>query len=124
MFVSDARFLTVHVASDGQGGLVLEQHGLHRSHGRNRHPLIRVLEVGVVPRAMEHGHEPGGHGAVTRVQILQQEGAPSRQKAAKMDAKGPRGAERVGGCGVACWDRKWEVSCKETASSARHEALC
>lgn len=64
--------LTVHVASDGQRGPVLEQDGLHRLHSRHRHSLPLGLEVGIVPGAVEHGHEPRSHRPIGRVQILQQ----------------------------------------------------
>lgn len=49
---------------------MLEQHGLHRAHGGDRHPFVRMFEVGIVPGAVKHGHEPRGQGAIARRQIL------------------------------------------------------
>lgn len=49
---------------------MLEEHRFHRAHRRDGHPLARVLEVGVMPRAVKHGHDPGGQRAIARVQVL------------------------------------------------------
>lgn len=52
--------LTVHVPGNDDGDLVLVEQRLDGAHGGLRLPLSLVGEVGVVPRAVHHGHDPRG----------------------------------------------------------------
>lgn len=49
---------------------MLGQNRLHGAHRRCCHPLARVREVRVVPRAVEHCHEPRSPRAIAPIEVL------------------------------------------------------
>lgn len=61
---TNTRQRTVDVPRDDHGGLVLVEERLHGAHRRLRLALALVSEVGVVPRAVHHHHQPRREGAV------------------------------------------------------------
>ncbi len=58
------------VPRDDDGSLVPVQEGLDGVHRILRLPLSLVREVGIIPGAVHHHHEPRSHVAVCRLEIL------------------------------------------------------